>query len=58
MSLPWQSLEAGTKKNKYDKISEKKVNTSIEVTLRDMLLNFLHGGYVHHLLMIINTSFC
>lgn len=31
-SLPWQGLKAGTKKQKYEKISEKKVSTSIEVT--------------------------
>ncbi|KAK9931193.1 hypothetical protein M0R45_018480 [Rubus argutus] len=30
-SLPWQGLKAGTKKQKYDKISEKKMFTSIEV---------------------------
>jgi hypothetical protein len=30
-SLPWQGLKAGTKKQKYEKISEKKVATSIEV---------------------------
>lgn len=30
-SLPWQGLKAGTKKQKYDKISEKKVATPIEV---------------------------
>ncbi|XP_039032586.1 casein kinase 1-like protein 9 [Hibiscus syriacus] len=30
-SLPWQGLKAGTKKQKYDKISEKKVSTPIEV---------------------------
>ena len=30
-SLPWQGLKAGTKKQKYEKISEKKVSTSIEV---------------------------
>ncbi|KAH9309608.1 hypothetical protein KI387_037519, partial [Taxus chinensis] len=33
-SLPWQGLKAGTKKQKYDKISEKKANTSIEVLCR------------------------
>lgn len=32
-SLPWQGLKAGTKKQKYEKISEKKVSTSIEVIL-------------------------
>ncbi|KAH7577692.1 hypothetical protein JRO89_XS01G0285700 [Xanthoceras sorbifolium] len=30
-SLPWQGLKAGTKKQKYDKISEKKVSTPIEI---------------------------
>uniref|UniRef100_R7VZS2 non-specific serine/threonine protein kinase n=1 Tax=Aegilops tauschii TaxID=37682 RepID=R7VZS2_AEGTA len=29
-SLPWQGLKAGTKKQKYEKISERKVATSIE----------------------------
>lgn len=32
-SLPWQGLKAGTKKQKYDKISEKKMLTPIEVLL-------------------------
>uniref|UniRef100_A0A0D9XKK1 non-specific serine/threonine protein kinase n=1 Tax=Leersia perrieri TaxID=77586 RepID=A0A0D9XKK1_9ORYZ len=30
-SLPWQGLKAGTKKQKYDRISEKKMLTSAEV---------------------------
>ena len=30
-SLPWQGLKAATKKQKYDKISEKKLSTPIEV---------------------------
>jgi hypothetical protein len=29
-SLPWQGLRAKAKKEKYDKIKEKKVETSIE----------------------------
>jgi serine/threonine protein kinase len=29
-SLPWQGLQAATKKQKYDKISEKKMKTPIE----------------------------
>ncbi|KAF3489826.1 hypothetical protein F2Q69_00055153 [Brassica cretica] len=33
-SLPWQGLKAGTKKQKYDRISEKKVSTPIEVLCR------------------------
>ncbi|KAK2456618.1 casein kinase protein [Trifolium repens] len=30
-SLPWQGLKAVTKEEKYDKIREKKLSTSIEV---------------------------
>jgi hypothetical protein len=30
-SLPWQGLKAGTKRQKYEKISEKKMSTPIEV---------------------------
>ena len=30
-SLPWQGLKAGTKKMKYEKISERKIATSVEV---------------------------
>ncbi|CAK9177135.1 unnamed protein product [Ilex paraguariensis] len=33
-SLPWQGLKAGTKKQKYEKISERKVSTSIEALCR------------------------
>ncbi|KAL5668131.1 hypothetical protein ACJX0J_020352, partial [Zea mays] len=29
-SLPWQGLKAGTKKQKYDRISEKKMLTPVE----------------------------
>ena len=31
ISLPWQGLKAGTKKQKYERISERKMSTSIEV---------------------------
>jgi hypothetical protein len=37
-SLPWQGLKAGTKKQKYDKISEKKMLTPVEV-IHDSTLN-------------------
>jgi hypothetical protein len=40
LSLPWQGLKAGTKKQKYDKISEKKMLTSAEV------LNFANMKFV------------
>ncbi len=34
-SLPWQGLKAATKKQKYEKISEKKMATPIEVSLHN-----------------------
>ncbi|XP_019198821.1 PREDICTED: casein kinase 1-like protein 2 isoform X2 [Ipomoea nil] len=45
-SLPWQGLKAGTKKQKYDKISEKKVSTSIEVLCRGYPTEF--ASYFHY----------
>jgi hypothetical protein len=40
-SLPWQGLEATSKKNKYDLIFEKKRNTSIEVLCRGLPQEFV-----------------
>ncbi|RAL51129.1 hypothetical protein DM860_005485 [Cuscuta australis] len=45
-SLPWQGLKAGTKKQKYEKISEKKVSTSIEVLCRGYPTEF--ASYFHY----------
>ncbi|XP_010542943.1 PREDICTED: casein kinase 1-like protein 8 [Tarenaya hassleriana] len=39
-SLPWQGLRAGTKKQKYDKISEKKRLTPIEVLCKSYPAEF------------------
>ncbi|MES1907298.1 MAG: hypothetical protein MHM6MM_000447 [Cercozoa sp. M6MM] len=39
-ALPWQGLRAGTKKEKYDKISEKKMSTPVEVLCRHFPLEF------------------
>ena len=33
-SLPWQGLKAATKKQKYERISEKKLTTPVEVLCR------------------------
>ncbi|CAI0386161.1 unnamed protein product [Linum tenue] len=44
-SLPWQGLKAGTKKQKYDKISEKKVSTSIESLCKSYPSEFV--SYFH-----------
>ncbi|KAM0932515.1 putative protein kinase CK1-CK1 family [Dioscorea sansibarensis] len=45
-SLPWQGLKAGTKKQKYEKISERKVSTSIEALCRGYPSEF--ASYFHY----------
>ncbi|XP_041005889.1 casein kinase 1-like protein 6 [Juglans microcarpa x Juglans regia] len=45
-SLPWQGLKAGTKKQKYDKISEKKMSTPIEVLCKSYASEFV--SYFHY----------
>ena len=48
-TLPWQGLKAGNKKQKYDKISEKKMSTPIEALCKTfpaefaMYLNYCRG---------------
>ena len=50
-SLPWQGLKAGTKKQKYERISEKKVSTSIEVKL------LIHIPFISNFLSTVCSSF-
>ncbi|XP_012569783.1 casein kinase 1-like protein 6 isoform X2 [Cicer arietinum] len=45
-SLPWQGLKAGTKKQKYDKISETKVSTPVEVLCKSYPSEFV--SYFHY----------
>ncbi|KGN56848.1 casein kinase 1-like protein 10 [Cucumis sativus] len=45
-SLPWQGLKAGTKKQKYDKISEKKMLTPVEVLCKSYPSEFT--SYFHY----------
>ncbi|XP_022635941.1 casein kinase 1-like protein 1 [Vigna radiata var. radiata] len=49
-SLPWQGLKAGTKKQKYEKISEKKVSTSIESLYHGYPSEF--ASYFHYCLSL------
>ncbi|XP_062043526.1 casein kinase I-like [Lepus europaeus] len=48
-SLPWQGLKAATKKQKYEKISEKKMSTPVEILCKgfpaefSMYLNYCRG---------------
>ncbi|PKA64747.1 Casein kinase I isoform delta-like [Apostasia shenzhenica] len=45
-SLPWQGLKAATKKQKYDKICEKKLSTPIEVLCKSYPAEF--ASYFHY----------
>ncbi|OAE30849.1 hypothetical protein AXG93_2615s1040 [Marchantia polymorpha subsp. ruderalis] len=45
-SLPWQGLKAGTKKQKYEKISEKKMSTAIEALCKSHPSEF--ASYFHY----------
>ncbi|KAK3210663.1 hypothetical protein Dsin_015369 [Dipteronia sinensis] len=45
-SLPWQGLKAATKKQKYDKICEKKLSTPIEVLCKSHPVEF--ASYIHY----------
>lgn len=40
-SLPWQGLKAGTKKQKYERISEKKMSTPVEVLCKGYPSEFM-----------------
>jgi casein kinase 1 alpha len=42
--LPWQGLKAATKKQKYEKISEKKMSTPVEVLCKVGILGEVNGG--------------
>jgi casein kinase 1 alpha len=49
-SLPWQGLKANTKKQKYEKISEKKTNTSVESLCKGFPAEFgMYLNYCKHL---------
>ena len=70
-SLPWQGLKAATKKQKYDKISEKKMSTPVESLCKgfpgelSMYLNYCRGlrfedspdyMYLRQLFRILNRT--
>ncbi len=41
-SLPWQGLKAATKKQKYERISEKKLTTPVEMLCRGYPSKWAH----------------
>ena len=45
-SLPWQGLKAATKKQKYERISEKKMSTPIEVLCKGFPCKWYHKNVV------------
>ncbi|KAG2247170.1 hypothetical protein Bca4012_089701 [Brassica carinata] len=54
-NLPWQGLKAGTKKQKYDVVSEKKVSTPIEVLCKNCPSEFV--SYFHYRRSLISENF-
>merc|ERR1711894_564921 len=50
-SLPWQGLKAATKKQKYEKISEKKMSTPVEVLCKGFPAEF--AMYLRQLFRIL-----
>jgi serine/threonine protein kinase len=61
-SLPWQGLKAQTKKQKYERISEKKLSTPIEVLCKGfpskscLLVAFLFRAPTHWILFPFHSS--
>lgn len=49
-SLPWQGLKAATKRQKYERISEKKMSTPIEVLCKGYPCRFHLRLGSHHVL--------
>lgn len=50
-SLPWQGLKSATKRQKYERISEKKMSTSI-----DELCKGFPGNYFYLFLVLIVSN--
>lgn len=58
-SLPWQGLQAATKKQKYEKISEKKMKTPFEVLCKGFPQEFvLYFQYVRSLRFEDKPDYC
>ena len=61
-SLPWQRLKAGTKKQKYEMIREKKMLTPIEVSQFPLRLSLLANLEIQHnltfVLNVMDNRFC
>merc|ERR1712072_1497406 len=54
-SLPWQGLKAATKKHKYEKISERKMATPIEVLCKELPKEFV--SYLHYCRCLLREPF-
>lgn len=51
-TLPWQGLKANTKRQKYEKISEKKMCTSIETLCKSMYNLFKKKIYFNLIIIL------
>ncbi len=43
--LPWQGIKGGSAKEKYEKIGQKKISTSLEELCKDFPRNFCNAFY-------------
>ena len=53
-SLPWQGLKAATKKQKYDRIMEKKMTTSTEALCRYFIFIKFFSGFPNEFITYLN----
>ena len=58
-SLPWQGLKAATKKQKYEKISEKKMSTPVEVLCKVRKYSILYSfNLIWYIFAGISSRIC
>jgi len=61
-SLPWQNLKAATKRQKYERISEKKMATPIEELCKGFPCTYAHrpawGSVCTYLTIFIQWLYC
>lgn len=51
-SLPWQNLKAANKRQKYEKISERKMSTTIEELCKSFPCEYSVTGYINPILTL------
>lgn len=57
-SLPWQGLKAATKKQKYERISEKKMSTPVELLCRGYPSEYLMLYVMSIIIIVVIVEAC